>query len=66
VNEHNGWVPRDFWLEDLGEAGHHRLPFEEPVLVGEECLKAPKSALNLFRSLQTLLTLNHYKVGSQV
>ena len=20
VNEHNGWVPRDFWLEDCGRA----------------------------------------------
>jgi putative transposase len=25
VNDHNGWVPRDFWLEGLGEGGDHRL-----------------------------------------
>ncbi len=31
VNEHNGWVPRDFWLEDWEEAGHHWLSSEEPV-----------------------------------
>ena len=31
VNEHNGWVPRDFLAGGLGKAGHHRLPFEEPT-----------------------------------
>ena len=31
VNEHNGWVPRDFWLEDWEKAGHHRVPSEEPA-----------------------------------
>ena len=24
VNEHNGWIPRDHWLEELGEARHSR------------------------------------------
>jgi putative transposase len=32
VNEHNGWIPRDFWLEDLEEkaivALHLRNPLE--------------------------------------
>ena len=31
VNEHNGWVPRDFWLEDWEKQGHHRLSSEEPT-----------------------------------
>ena len=25
VNEHNGWVPRDFWLQEWEKAGHSRL-----------------------------------------
>lgn len=25
LNEHNAWVPRDHWLEEWAEAGHHRL-----------------------------------------
>jgi len=24
-NEHNAWIPRDFWLEDWEKTGHHRL-----------------------------------------
>ena len=31
VNEHNSWVPRDFRLEGLGEAGHPRIPSQEPA-----------------------------------
>jgi hypothetical protein len=31
VNEHNGWVPRGFLAGGLGEAGHCRVPFEEPA-----------------------------------
>ena len=23
ANEHNALVPRDWWLEELGEKGHH-------------------------------------------
>jgi putative transposase len=30
VNEHNGWVPRDFWLEPWEtEGSHHRFPSAE-------------------------------------
>ena len=25
VNEHNGWVPRDFWLEGFPVSAHHKL-----------------------------------------
>src|SRR5450759_84830 len=38
--------------------------FSERVEGSEELSRA-KSALNLFRSLQTLLTLNHYKVDDE-
>ena len=31
VNEHNGWVPRDFLAGGVGEAGYHRVPPEEPA-----------------------------------
>jgi putative transposase len=31
VNEHNGWVPRDFWLGPWEKGSHHRLPWEESI-----------------------------------
>ena len=31
VNEHNGWVPRDFWLEDWEKQAIIALPSEEPA-----------------------------------
>jgi hypothetical protein len=31
VNEHNGWVPRDFWLEPCGEGSDREFPFAESL-----------------------------------
>jgi putative transposase len=31
VNEHNGWVPRDFCLELWEKRSDHRVPCEEPA-----------------------------------
>ena len=31
VNEHNGWVPRDFWLEDWEKQAIIAFHFEEPA-----------------------------------
>ena len=31
VNEHNGWIPRDFWLEGWGEGSHHRFSSAESL-----------------------------------
>jgi restriction system-associated AAA family ATPase len=53
----------DYWVD---EATKHafQFHFSERVEGSEELSKA-KSALNLFQSLQTLLTLNHYKVDDE-
>jgi restriction system-associated AAA family ATPase len=53
----------DYWVDDATKQAF-QFHFSERVEGSEELSKA-KSALNLFHSLQTLLTLNHYKVDDE-
>jgi hypothetical protein len=42
VNEHNGWIPRDFWLEDWEKAAiigfHLNNPLEGDNIIGLQTL----------------------------
>jgi restriction system-associated AAA family ATPase len=53
----------DYWVNEATKQAF-QFHFSERVEGSEELSRA-KSALNLFRSLQTLLTLNHYKVDDE-
>ncbi len=53
----------DYWVDEATRQAF-QFHFSERVQGSEELSKA-KSALNLFHTLQTLLTLNHYKVDDE-
>jgi restriction system-associated AAA family ATPase len=53
----------DYWVNEATKQAF-RFHFSERVEGSEELSRA-KSALNLFRSFQILLTLNHYKVDDE-
>lgn len=55
----------DYWIDDDGEARRAFYTHFADSEGGSEELNKAASALNLFHALQTLLTLNYYKVDPQ-